>query len=138
MTCCTERAVPDKYLIYAAIAAALLGYIGWSQMEMRALRAGVTAADALRVSETARADQNVAAVNALTAAQNHNNALAEEVAGQRATINVLVRQTQERIASAPASDDAPLAPVMLDALDGLRRIYDAAHRDPLPDGADPA
>lgn len=122
-----------KHYIAIALLLALVGYLGWSWMEIRALNAENESLGVQLAGETQRADQNAAALDRYAEATEHNNALAAEVRAQRASLRDMTRQLQERIASAPSSDDAPIAPVLLDALDGLRRIYDAAHGDPLRD-----
>lgn len=118
------------------IAAASL-WATWAMGELRTQSVRVAALNARVASETQRADENARAALALVEAQQHNERVAAQVAGLRRQIDTDVRAIQERISRAPDSDDAPLSPILLDALDGLRDVYDARVADRAGEGGNP-
>ena len=130
--------LPNKLVAIGLVAAALASVLGWGWMEIRALRAETKLQAAELKSETERADRNVDALNRFIANTENNNRVAAEVRAQRQELDALARNIMEGIANAPDADDAPLSPVMLDALERLRDAYDTAHGIADGEHGDPA
>lgn len=84
-----------------------------------------------------RAKTNAATLLRYEQAEANNNEVAAQVAASRRALDALAQSINQDIASAPDADDAPLSPVMLRTLDGLRDAYDAAHGSAVRDAGDP-
>lgn len=100
----------DKILAGAlALALLAIGLMSWRIDHVKA---------ALEAAQT----RAVAAETRLAAAA-HNDTIAVKVADTRRQMRADVRTITQEIANAPPSDDAPLSPVMLRALEQLRALH---------------
>lgn len=105
-------------LPYLIVAAAILGAIIYVAM----LRHELAAADQKNVVLAADNQADLAAITAYKAQQAKWNAALSTLDARALASNAAAEHIVDGISAAPAADDAPVAPVLAQALDGLRAL----------------
>lgn len=78
----------------------------------------------LQLREATLANEvNVRTIDRLAGAIETNSAISREVADMRAALRSRVNTIMERLDNAPPEDDAPIAPVLRDALIASRELF---------------
>ena len=120
------KVVPFKAWLALAIVAALVGGVWWHLHQVEALRDGLD--DAKQATKTAERDRDAWMNTAFQRTRELATEREERAAGETATremnndldtLDERYRPAIDRIRQAPESDDAPVAPVLRQAIEAL-------------------